>query len=150
MGFFPLDPSQLISCNLLMSESFTITDAMRTAAKSVAMTHEHYLQHCHTMHTLKGKPEAMAVVLKQRKDAHVAYHVALEFLKEATLQANPQLDLGRDKTIHWRDRPQKQALLDQNVDAVLNKLITESLEAENNPPPVDHSVIRAAQQPVWG
>ena len=122
---------------------------MRTAAKSVAVTHAHYVEHCNVMSKLKGKPEAMAINLKQRKDAHVAYHVALAFLKTATLKHNPQLDLGQNQSITWKDRPAKQELLNTHVDAVLNQLIHEQEEQAALPEKTDHIILRKEEELVW-
>lgn len=100
-----------------------ISQPMWAAAKSVATTHQHYLAHCHLMHQLKGKPEAMAVTLRLRKDAHAAHHIALAFLRTATLKANPQLDLSRNKHINWKDRPALQQKLNAWADGELDGLI---------------------------
>ena len=113
-----------------------ISDVMRTAAKSVAMTHEHYQQHCDVMHKLKGKPDAMAAALTQRKEAHVAYHVALSFLKTATLKANPQLN--------QEAQPVLQAKLNRWADEQLNRLI-----GDGKVPETAHQVMIPQQELEW-
>lgn len=117
----------------------TITSNMRTAAQGVAVTHQHYMGHCHIMPKLKGKPEAMAITLTQRKEAHRAYHLALGFLKAATLKANPQFGNIPE--------PRLQERLNQWLDTQLNQLIRET--GQQSVEITEHWVMRAPQEWRW-
>lgn len=130
-----------IIASMISQPTLTISSTMRIAAQSVATAHAHYVAHCGVMHTLKGKPQAMAAALKNRKDAHVAYHVALAFLKTSTLQANPQLDLVKNKSVHWRDRPALQTRVYVWADSELGQLIGDG---------ASHAVLAEAKEVVWG
>jgi len=114
---------------------------MRTAAQGVALTHAHYLEHCHIMPKLKGKPEAMAVALTQRKEAHQAYHLALIFLKTATLKANPQFGVIPDMQLQER--------LNQWIDGQLNQLIHATSIAAQSKDETQHRITMKPEELRW-
>lgn len=125
---------------MISDNPIIITDKMRIAAKSVSVAHEHYVENCHIMSSLKGKPDAMKVAIGERKKAHVAYHLALGFLKEATIQANPVFR-------NIDDKDSEEAIYNW-ADAQLGKLIVDS--AEKKPiEATDHRVLREPEDWRW-
>lgn len=120
-----------------VNHAITITNTMRTAAKGVAVSHQHYVANCEIMATLKGKEDAMVVAIQERKKAHTAYHMALGFLRESTRQANPSL-------VALDQHPNAQDIASQ-VDDQLNQLITHA----DGDPKYEHRVIRENENWRW-
>ncbi len=118
-----------------------ITDQMRIAAKGVAASHTQYRHACEVMHTLKGDPQAMAASLKKRKDAHAAYHIALKFLKVATLKANPQFEEDRSGVLQQK--------IEAWIDGQLNRLIAEEADEKSDQNEVVHRIVLPEEEIRW-
>lgn len=122
---------------MAVAESLHITNTMQTAAKAVTVSHQHYVENCTIMSQLKGKPDAMVVAIQERKKAHAAYHMALGFLREATIQANSSLQA-------LASHPQSVSVAEQ-VDTQLNALIYKGVDGDV----YDHRIIRENEDWRW-
>lgn len=105
-----------------------ISDSMKTAAQSVAVSFDQYNKVCLALPDAQGV-DAIKQNLKRQKDTKQAYHLALKFLNLATLKANPAYDVRTYSHLSGEQQHALRPLLEQYLDQQLNRVIASATAA---------------------